>query len=123
ALIISDRAGVEVVKESRLIMERDLGVLTGKPVDHICKYADGTFEVDDFTYFLKARGAEEIPSCYKRAKKFLSKLSGYDSDSIVVVAHGGIGQMIRAVYNGWSWKKGLKFSHLENGEAMLLGGS
>ncbi len=113
--IIGDTLGIADVITEELLIERDLGVLTGKLVADIPKLADKILPTEKVNYFLEAEGAEDFPSLYERAKKFLAKVAEvYPDQTVLSVTHGDIGKMIRAAYHNWSWEEGLKTSYFDN---------
>ncbi len=72
AEIIAGKIGLnQVIKDANLI-ERDFGVLTGKPMTDISKYASKFLYTDRVNYFLDADEAETFPSVILRGKKVLS---------------------------------------------------
>lgn len=121
AEIIANELGLEKLKKDRLLVERDFGILTGKPLSKINEYADEVVESNGVNYFLKGEGVEEFPECYARAETFINKVSDvFPNKTIVAVTHGDIGKMIRAAYHGWTWKQGLKTTYFDNAEALHL---
>lgn len=110
------------VKIHPLLIERDFGVLTGKPIGAIPKYSKKTLETDKVTYFLEAEGAESFPELLQRATDLLRNLCskhGIDQ-KILLVTHGDVGKMIRAAYYGWGWRKGLKTPYFDNTKVLEL---
>lgn len=121
ASIIANELGIaEVVDETDLI-ERDFGVLTGKFLSDIPKYAKKIFPTEKVNYFLEVDGAEDFPALRKRAKKVIEKIRERHSDeNVVLVTHGDIGKMIRAAYHDWTWERGLETSYFDNTEILEL---
>jgi broad specificity phosphatase PhoE len=104
-----------------LLIERDFGILTGKPLSDIPRYATKTLQTEVVNYFIEVEGAENFPALYRRASELLLKLeSNYDNQNILLVTHGDIGKMIRAAYHKWTWEKGLKTPHFKNSEILYL---
>jgi broad specificity phosphatase PhoE len=121
ARIIADRIGIKNVVADEKLMERDFGILSGRPYSDLDKYANGFFKVGDFRYFLKAEGAEEYPVLLERGRMVAEELKTKHSDhNILIVTHGDIGQMIRAAYYGWSWEEGLHAPNLSNTDVFEL---
>jgi probable phosphoglycerate mutase len=111
--IIAARLGIPV-KVEPLLIERDFGVMTGKPVADILELPN-ILKTDKVNYFLDVEGCEPFPEVYERARTVLGKLQEENPDRHIAVAtHGDIGKMIRAVYHGWSWKQGLEQPYLDN---------
>jgi broad specificity phosphatase PhoE len=112
----------EVIVEQNLI-ERDFGILTGKPVTDIPRYADKIITSDKVNYFLDVEGAEDFPALYDRARKVVLEIQQRHSDNtVLIVTHGDIGKMIRGVYCGWSWEKSLQTPYFDNTEIIALPG-
>ena len=121
ARIVSEELGVDEVILDEHLIERDFGILTGKPTADIRKYTDKVLETDRITYFLEVEGAEDFPTLYKRAEKILSEIQERHSDkNVLVVCHGDIGKMLRAVYHGWDWETGLKTYYFDNTQVLEL---
>ncbi len=103
---------VEVLPD---LIERDFGVLTGKPAIDIPKYSQKTLQTEVVNYFLEAEGAEDFPTLLRRAKKILAYVqSRHPKENVLLVAHGDIGKMIRAAYHNWDWLKALKTPYFDN---------
>jgi len=115
ARIIAEKLGIDEVITDGHLMEREFGILTGKPVSDIPKYSSKTLQTDRVLYFIEAEGAEDFPTLYNRGKKIIEEiLSRHPDKNVLVVAHGDIGKMIRASYHGWTWEKGLKTPYFDN---------
>lgn len=115
ARIIANKLGVDEVITDEHLMEREFGVLTGKPVADIPKYSSKTLQTDRVLYFIEAEGAEDFPTLYQRGKKIIEEiLQRHPDKNVLIVAHGDIGKMIRAAYHGWSWEEGLKTPYFDN---------
>jgi broad specificity phosphatase PhoE len=108
ALIISKKLHVNRIVKCPLLIERDFGVLTGKPKTEIHKYSKKILLVGRVKYFLKVARSEDFPSLYARAKDAVEIIQeGKIMGNVLIVSHGDIGKMIIAVSRGWKWKKGL----------------
>jgi len=115
ARIVAETLGVDEVITDEHLMEREFGVLTGKPVADISKYSSKTLQTDRVLYFIEAEGAEDFPTLYQRGKKILEEISQrHPNKNILIVAHGDIGKMIRAAYHNWTWEEGIKTPYFEN---------
>ncbi len=115
AEIIADIAGIKELKKDDRLVERDFGILTGRPYSDIYALASGILETDKIKYFLDAPEAETFPQAYERGKIFIEEIrSRHANEDILIVAHGDIGQMIRAAYLGKSWEKGLDMPYPKN---------
>ena len=121
AKIIADVIAVDEVIADQHLIERDFGILTGKPVADIPHYADKIIISDKVNYFLDVDGAEGFPVLYNRAQKILSEIQQRHRDDVVlIVTHGDIGKMVRGVYCGWSWERSLQTPYFDNTEILTL---
>ncbi|HWY79585.1 MAG TPA: histidine phosphatase family protein [Candidatus Sulfotelmatobacter sp.] len=121
AQIIAHKLGIKEVIPNNDMLERDFGILTGKPIADIPKYATNILPTNRVNYFLEAEGAEDFPTLYKRGEKVLEDIRKKHPDEIVlVVAHGDIGKMICAVYHKWNWEEGLKKPYFDNTSILEL---
>ena len=110
----------EILPEAGLI-ERDFGILTGKPKKDIIKYARRTVQIGDITYFLNAPGCETFPRTYRRAVRFLKSMrKKYQGRNILLVTHGDIGKMIIGAARGLGWKKSLYLPNLKNAAILKI---
>ena len=115
ARIIATELGIDEVITDEHLIERDFGILTGKSVSDISKYAGKILPTDRVNYFLEAEGAEDFPELLKRGKKILNEIQQRHPRRIVlIVTHGDIGKMIRAAFHGWTWEQGLRTRYLDN---------
>lgn len=113
AQIIAEKLRVKQVKINNNLVERDFGILTGKPIQNISKYAMEILSIDKVNYFLNTDGAEEFPVLYERANKVEEAMQQRIQNALLII-HGDIGKMIRAAYYKWGWKKGLKTPYFDN---------
>ena len=114
AKIIADVIAVDEVIADQHLIERDFGILTGKPVADIPHYADKIIISDKVNYFLDVDSAEGFPVLYDRAQKILSEIQQRHRDDVVlIVTHGDIGKMVRGVYCGWSWERSLQTPYFD----------
>jgi broad specificity phosphatase PhoE len=115
ATIIAEQLGLAVQVDQDLI-ERDFGVMTGKPVASILDLPlEHVLRTEVVNYFLKAEGSEDFPKLLERAGRVLERVQRlHRSEHVLLVAHGDIGKMIRAAYHGWDWMKGLKTPYFDN---------
>lgn len=105
-----------------LLVERDFGVMTGKPVKDICQLcAPDVIKTDTTTYFLSPEGAETFPELIGRARVILHDIRSMHLDGdVLLVTHGDIGKMIFAAYYGLDWQTILTMFHFGNSELLLL---
>jgi broad specificity phosphatase PhoE len=121
ATIIAKELGLAVQVDQDLI-ERDFGVMTGKPVASILDLPlEHVLRTEVVNYFLKAEGSEDFPKLLERAGRVLERVQRlHRSEHVLLVAHGDIGKMIRAAYHGWDWMKGLKTPYFDNTAVLEL---
>jgi len=121
ARIIAGRLGIEDMKIDDNLMERDFGILSGKPYAETGKYATGVIRVGPVEYFLHAEGAEEFPALLLRAREVLAEVrEKHADDNVLLVTHSDLGKMIRAAYYGWTWEEGLRDSIFSNTDVFEL---
>jgi broad specificity phosphatase PhoE len=122
AEIITDTAHLpkpEVVAE---LIERDFGVMTGKPQSQIVELcAPDILQTDTITYFLNPEGAETFPQLLARTTQLLANIRTMHSDgNILLVTHGDCGKMIYAAFYGLDWMEVLKLFHFGNSDMLEL---
>ena len=123
ALIIAKELGLKDVKIDVDLIEREFGVLTGKPVADIPKYAKEVVVSDGVNYFIEADGAETFPELLGRAARVLKRITDkHPRWNVIVVTHGDIGKMIIAAFHDWSWLEGIKAPYFNNAAILELGG-
>ncbi len=121
AKIIAKELGVSEILVDKDLIERDFGLLTGKPVSDIIKYTDKIIFSDGVNYFLEIERSEDFPTVFQRAKRFLQKIQQrYPNENVLIVTHGDVGKFIRSAYHNWSWEKGLKTPYFDNTEVIKL---
>ena len=122
AEIVADSLGLDKPERNGLLIERDFGIMTGKPVhdiERIC--SPDIIKADPITYFLSPEGAETFPQLIERAQKLLGELRQKDPEgNILLVAHGDVGKMIYAAFYDVDWKEILTQFHFGNSEVLLL---
>jgi probable phosphoglycerate mutase len=122
AQIISKESNQPEPVAHPLLIERNLGEMSGRPIASIKEYCgDNILVTDVVTYFLSYEGAETFPDLIERAKLLLEELKvRHSNDSILLVGHGDMGKMIYAAYYGLSWREVLKQFHFGNSELLIL---
>lgn len=121
AQTIARRLELPKVRSEPLLIERDFGILTGRPIRQIQTLSSRVLETDGVTYFLDAEGAEEFPLLLARAQKVLRKMQDqHHEESVLLVTHGDIGKMLRAAFHGWNWEKGLRQPYFGNTAVLEL---
>jgi probable phosphoglycerate mutase len=105
-----------VILES--LIERNFGVVTGKPaadIDKMC--SPDIIKTNTTTYFLSPEGAETFPQLVERAKNMLEDVRArHTSGKVLLVGHGDYGKMIYAVATGKNWRDVLVDFHFGNGD-------
>jgi len=115
ARIIARELGIKETIVDKSLIERDFGVLTGKPVVDIPKYANKILVADGVNYFLDVEGAENFSVLYVRGKKILEKINRkHKNKNVLIVTHGDIGKMIQAAFHSWKWEGGLRTPYFKN---------
>lgn len=122
AKIISRELTMRRIVKLRLLIERDFGIMTGKPASQIeALCGDNIIKIETITYFLSPEGAETFPDLIKRAQRILKKLEEFNlNGNILLVCHGDIGKMIYAAFYNIHWKDILTTFHFGNSELLLL---
>lgn len=122
AEIIAESTGSPSPEVLNDLVERDFGVMTGKPVSKIEELcAPYILKTDGITYFLKPEGAETFPELMKRAKGLLSQIKEkHSAGNILLVTHGDFGKVVYAAYYNLAWEKVLTMFHFGNSEILKL---
>jgi len=104
------------------LIEREFGVMTGKPQSDIVKMcAPDIIETDTVTYFLQPEGAETFPELMKRAERALKTVRDMQPDgTALLVCHGDLGKMLYAAETKQKWQYVLRNFHFGNGELIEL---
>lgn len=122
AEIIAETLGNTSPIKEELLIERDFGIMTGKPVSSIIEICSpNIIETEEINYFLSPEGAETFQDLISRGKKLLDKLNdNYHDKNILLVTHGDIGKMIYCAFYDMDWKDVLKAFHFGNSELLLM---
>ncbi|MFA6194692.1 MAG: histidine phosphatase family protein [Patescibacteria group bacterium] len=122
AEIIADALTIDRPELLEELIERDFGVMTGRPVKDIeSMCAPDIIKTEAVTYFLSPEGAETFPQLLKRGCVILDKINITHSDgNILLVTSGDIGKMIYAVYYNLDWKKTLSLFNFGQSDLLLL---
>lgn len=122
ATIVSEVLELSKPEIMQNLIERDFGIMTGKPVGDIEKYCGlNILKTNTITYFLSHEGAETFPVLLERGKLVLTELqSKHENGSVLLVTHGDIGKMIYASYYNLPWTDILTSFHFGNSELLLL---
>lgn len=109
------------VQEYPDLIERDFGVLTGRPYEDIPKYAKELLQSDKVLYFLDVEGGESFSKCYQRAQHIISDMDArHAGEHVLLVCHGDIGKMIVAARRGITWREGLLAPYFANTEVISI---
>jgi len=105
-----------------LLIERDFGIMTGKPASAILDLCmPDIIKAEKINYFLSPQGAEIFPDLIARAKELLKFIYNKHQDgNILLVSHGDFGKMIYAAYYNLDWQDVLVDFHFGNSELILL---
>ena len=122
AAAVAETLGLAKPEVLQSRVERDFGVMTGKPagdVEKLC--APHIVKTDTITYFLSPEGAETFPILLERGKRALAEVQTKHKDgSVLLVTHGDIGKMLYAAYYNLPWMDILTMFHFGNSELLLL---
>lgn len=104
------------------IIERDFGILTGKKTpDDIPKYAKETVQGDKILYFVDGEGVETFEQAYLRVSAVIDEMNRrHPGKKVLLVCHGDVMMMLRAVKRKISWKEGLLLPYIGNTELFDL---
>jgi broad specificity phosphatase PhoE len=115
AQIIAKELGISRIQKDENLIERDFGILTGKPYTEVPKYATKMLSTDHILFLLAGEGVEEFPAVYKRAEKFLKNIQKkHPEENVLIVAHGDVLKMMESIALGWDWEEGLKTAYIPN---------
>ena len=122
AVIIAEILNLPKPEVMNELIERDFGVMTGKPVRDIEKLCGADIvKTGTITYFLSPEGAETFPILLERGKCAIAKIIARHADgSVLVVTHGDFGKMLYAAYYNLPWMNTLTMFHFGNSELLLL---
>lgn len=121
AQIIARELEIRQIIKHPDLLEREFGILTGKPIADIPKFANKILHADKVDYFLDADGAEDFESIYKRAKSVLQEINKkYPDKNVLIVTHSDIGKMLRAVFLSRSWQEELRTPYFANADILEL---
>jgi len=122
AEIITASLGLEKPEKLTGLIERDFGIMTGKPQTMIVEMcAPDILRTERVVYFLSPSGAETFPDLVERGKQVLSEIKNkHEKGNILLVTHGDFGKMIFAAYYNLDWIEVLQMFHFGNSELLLL---
>jgi len=122
ALIVADSLLHQEPEKLDLLIERDFGIMAGKPISSILELApENLIKTNPVNYFLDVEGVEKFPDLFRRAGKLLSWLEKNDEHrNILLVCHGDFGKMIYGAFYNLSWQEALAGFHFGNSDIILL---
>ena len=122
AKIIAEKINLSEPQKLDLLIERNFGVMTGKPIDSIEETCSpDIIKSDPIIYFLSPEGAETFEQLISRAKDLLTWLENNDNnENILLLTHGDMGKMIYTAFYDLNWKDILLEFHFGNSEILLL---
>jgi broad specificity phosphatase PhoE len=122
AAIITNTVGLPTPEIMPELIERDFGIMTGKPLSQIMALcAPDVLQTDTITYFLSPEGAETFPQLLVRTKQLLAHIKSMHRDgAILLVTHGDVGKMICAAYYDVDWIEMLQMFHFGNSDLLEL---
>ncbi len=120
--IITEALALDAPEKLDILIERDFGSMTGKPIKDIeLLCAPNIIKSGIITYFLDPEGAETFPQVLERAKQALAYIQDkHKEGNILIATHGDFGKMLYAAYYGLDRKNVLKKFHFGNSELLLL---
>jgi len=107
------------------LIERDFGVMSGKPASEIeALCAPNIIKTDTITYFLDPEGAETFPQLVERGQGILDTVrSKHIGGKVLLVCHGDIGKMIYCAATDSNWQDVLTGFHFGNCELIDVSGT
>jgi probable phosphoglycerate mutase len=122
ATIISQILGISQVNVDGDLIERDYGILTGRPPSEIRTVAKEIRESNNFRYILESEGIEPYPELWRRAGAALSRIQArHEGQTVLIVAHNEIMKMIRSNFEGTPWEHELSLAPITNCQVIVLG--
>lgn len=109
-IVAADVGYHDEIAQSPLFIERDFGSATDLPEE------EGFAMLDNGT----AVGSESIPDFAERAERALEWLKKRPESEILVISHGGFGQMLGTIASGGRAEDFLSFHKLSNGNVFEL---
>ena len=122
AEIIAQQLGAPAPHVLPGLIERDFGVMAGRPIADITRLcAPDILRTDTITYFLSPEGAETFPQLKARAQTVLQEVKRlHTSGNILLVTHGDMGKMLYAAFYDLPWRAVLEQFHFGNSELLEL---
>ncbi len=122
AQMIADAIGGPVPVVLPNLIERDFGVMAGKPIADVQGLSpEDVLYANPVTYFLRSEGGETFPQAIVRAQKVLDHVQARHMDGdVLLITHGDIGKMIYAAYYRLKWRDVLANFHLGNADLLVM---
>jgi len=122
AAIIGRELGLKKPEVMPNLIERDFGIMTGKPVaDIVSLCGPRLIATEKINYFLDPYGAETFPQLLRRGRQALREIKEkHKNGNVLLVAHGDIGKMIFAAYYHLDWLTTIKMFYFDNSDVVLL---
>lgn len=119
---ITDMVWMDAPEKLDILIERDFGSMTGKPIKDIeLLCSPNIIKSGTITYFLDPEGAETFPQLLQRAKQALAYIQDkHKEGNILITTHGDFGKMLYTAYYGLDRKEVLMKFHFGNSELLLL---
>ena len=119
---VSNKLWIALPIIDELLIERDFGKMTGKPISSIRELCSpDILETEKIVYFLNSEWPETFDMLLERWKSILNKIrSKYNDGNILLVCHGDIASMIYAAFYDIPWKEVLQTFYFANAELLLL---
>jgi len=120
--IITTTLDLDPPEKLDLLIERDFGVMTGKPAREIemCCTPD-ILKTETITYFLSPERAETFPELLDRARILLETIKQrHPQETLLLVTHGDFGKMLYAAFYHLEWQEVLTMFHFGNSDLLLL---
>jgi len=120
--IITETLALDVPEKLDILIERDFGSMTGKPIKDIeLLCTPNIIKSWIITYFLDPEGAETFPQVLERAKQVLTYIQDkHKEENILITTHGDFDKMLYTAYYGLNRKDVLMKFHFGNSEVLLL---
>lgn len=120
--IITDTLHINKPEKLDMVIERNFGIMTGKPIKDIEKLcAPNIIKTDTITYFIDPEWAETFPQLLERAKQALIYIENkHKNGNILIATHGDFGKMLYSAYYNLNRKDVLIKFHFGNSEVLLL---
>jgi broad specificity phosphatase PhoE len=121
AAIISQELAIAEVHVEDGLIEREYGILTGRPTSEIESLARSVSLSHGFRYVIDSEGIEDYLSLWTRAGRVLAGIrSRHPSETVLIVAHNEIIKMIRANFEEKPWQEEIQRPPLSNCEVIHL---